>query len=557
MAMRDRTPLPMRADRQGRQLLRMVLSSASELRADSGLSEDQSKRGLRDLIKEKLIAGAELGCLLPGVMLYWFMEKGLDYFGASAEERSWHGPDGVGNLVIHDLAKVEAVKAIARQYATGGWTLSGIHLFERQPMMAAAEYSLPGDSRPAYLTICCASMMDTQSELVVRLAALPAAMRAQLVDPSKEFYPSALAIVAANEWGAARALSMACAVLSKWLPLPNITAWYYSDDGWHVSNGVSVWNGTPPRDVPWLLPPTSLLRPATSVRKLGKNRKLTRIIDRCLWAGRAGQKLLELLTLVGICPVGAVAQYQYLVGEKPEGTETRDRLKRLLELRLVEVVTENGRAKKPKRLRKGVPVTLSERGQGGHRHALTKAGRAVFCYAHGGRPSDLKKRTKMGRLRTKLRGGGVVDRWPYRHEDIVYEVLGMFAKEGCSFALGWQARTTLANGKRIDPDGVILVRTRWGRDWCYLEIELSDRSYSAVKPRCGKYASKDRRDNHPTLVVCHDDLAEKNFHAAGAEFEPPAMMLTTTLRRLKDGGVFGAGVWSHYGMPVILAAPGL
>lgn len=557
MAMRDGTPLPMRADRMGRRLLRMVLSSTSDLGTDTELSVDQAKRGMRDLIREELVAGAEIGCLLPGIKLHWFTEKGLVHFEASAEQASWHGPEGVGNLVIYDLTKVEAAYAIGREYATGGWVLSGIHWAERQPMTAMLEYSHPDEIRPAYLTLCCASMMDTQFELFARLQAVPAATQAQAIDPSTEFYPAGLAIVAATEWGAARALTMACAVLSAWVPPTHITAWFYSDDGWHVSNGVSVQTGTPPRDLPSLLPPTRLLRPSMSVRKLGKNRKLTRITDRCLWAGRAGHKLLELVTLVGICPVGAVTQYQDLVGEKPGRTETKTRLKRLLKLGLVEVVRENAPVEKPKRLPKGVPVTLSKRGQGGRRHALTKAGRAVFCYAHGGRPSDLKRRTKMGRLRTKLRDGSVVDRWPYRHEDILYEVLGMFAKEGCSVALGWQARTTLANGKRIDPDGMVLARTLWGRDWCCFEIELSDRSYSAAKPRCGKYASKDRRDNHPALVVCLDDLAEKNFHAAGAEFEPPAMMLTTTLRRLRDGGVLGAGVWSHYGVPVTLAAPGL
>ena len=161
------------------------------------------------------------------------------------------------------------------------------------------------------------------------------------------------------------------------------------------------------------------------------------------------------------------------------------------------MVTEYGRAKRPKRWRKDIPVTLSERGQGAHRYATTLSGRVHFCYVHGGRPEDLFRRTKLGRLKTKLRDGTVDDRWLYQHEDIVYETLGQLRKEGCAFAPGWQARTTLADERRIDPDGMLLVETPWGRRWCYLEVELSDRTYRAVQPRCDKYASKDRQDNFP------------------------------------------------------------
>ena len=72
-------------------------------------------------------------------------------------------------------------------------------------------------------------------------------------------------------------------------------------------------------------------------------------------------------------------------------------------------------------------------------------------------------------------------------------------------------------------------------------------TYLAILPRCAKYASMDRRDNFPVLVVCPTDTAERNWHQAGQEFARPPLLLTTTLARLKQGKVFGQNVWSYYG----------
>ena len=138
-------------------------------------------------------------------------------------------------------------------------------------------------------------------------------------------------------------------------------------------------------------------------------------------------------------------------------------MKILKDLGLVRVVTMNGRAKAPKRSPAGVPVTLTQRGQGGHRYITTTRGRVFICYAHGGKPNDLAARTKLGRLwATRKSDGAIIDIWRYRHEDIIFEFLGQLVPERCPFGPGWQARTTSANGQRIDPDAVILVETLFG-----------------------------------------------------------------------------------------------
>ena len=551
--MEKRKPLSSNAFRLLGQLLRTVLSSTTDLVADTGLSRDQAKRGLRELAGRGVILSAEVGGLLPAVPRHWVTEKGLNEAQASDEQRSWHAPAGVANLLTHDITKVEAVHAVARQFATRGWRVSAIHWFEREPMTAAVEYSNPNKYIPAYLVICCPSMMETQAELAGRFEAIPTAMQSYSEDDTKTFYPAGLAIAAAGEWGAARALGMATALLMEWVPPAAITAWYHGGDDWRFSTGGSVLDGTPPARVPALLPPIFYLRPPVSIRKLGR-RSLARVIARFRRFGRAWQKGVELLTLVAIYPVGAVSHYQDFVGEKHEGTETRDRMRMLQKLKMVKVVTEKGRAPRPRGLAKDVPATLSGRGQGADRYIPTTLGNAVFCFAHGGRASDLSKRTKLGRLWTKTRDGRVEDWWPYRHEDIQYEVLGQFVRMGCRIGPGWQARTTLANGQRIDPDGIVLVLGPWGREWYNLEIELSDRSFGAARPRCEKYASGHRRDDGPVLVVCHDDEAERNWQRAAAQCAQPPPVLTTTLRRLRDAGMAGPGVWSQYGLKVTLDA---
>ena len=548
MGMPEGKSLPARAELVGQKLKLLPLSSTSQLAGDTGLSSRQTERGIGDLQDAGFSDSAEIGVLLKAVTLHWLTEAGLRYFGVSAEAGSWHLTHGLGNLLLFDPAKVEAVHAIARCYATRGWSLAGVQFFERQPMIASVEYTHPDEPKRAHLTVVWASMLDTQRMLCDRLAAIPQAMDAHSGD-SAPFRPDGLALVGDGEWGAARALYMACATLAAWVSPDRIAGWFHGDGGgWNVSDADSVIWGSPLQELPRLSGLMEApLEPAMSVRQLGR-RSLAGVLAPYLHCGRAWPKLLQLLTLVGRYPTGSISHYQDLVGESTKGTGTHDRMQLLEKLKLVRVVTEHKRATAPKRSPKGVPVTLTQRGQGGHRYITTKRGRVFICYAHGGKPNDLAARTKLGCLwATRKSDGAIIDIWRYRHEDIIFEFLGQLVPERCPFGPGWQARTTLADGQRIDPDAIILVESLLGLSWHYLEVELSDVSYGAIQPRCAKYASMDRRDDFPVLVVCPTDTAERNWHQAGQEFARPPLLLTTTLARLKQGKVFGQNVWSYYG----------
>ena len=638
--------LSARAEMVGQALLRAVLPSASLLKTLSDTSRYQVQRGLHELKEKEMVVVDEIGCLLPAVPVIRWTETGLQWCRGTDAEMSWVDPSAISYSLVYDVAKVEAVRSIAPLYANGGCALRRIHPYAAsQPMFAVAEYWLPDLAVPAYIAFCWASIMDTQRDMHVRLAALCDAMQAQSDATAplpagmkrSQLWPAGVAIVAASEWGAARALCMASEVLDGWMDPKGITGWCYGPGGWQVSDGVSALTGAPLEARPQMLHPIGFMQPSTNPRKKG-GYQVDRIIAKAVWAGRGGQKQLELLALVALFPTGALAHYQGLTGESRGGKDTTRRLRALVDLGLVEVVTESGRARRPRRLPKGIPVVLSARGQGGRRYALTKAGRVKFCGIHGGKQADLATRTRLGSLRAvvrdkvllmllklswsasllsvpglrvqDLRGlhelalqwkarkdlreatlvhiltlactlqahlapgqipragftrawmrrvwaemevGWIEDQWLYRHQDIIYDLLGQLRAANCSFAPGWMARTTVVIDQDIDPDAVVRVKTPWGLTWCYVEVELSDRTRSAVKPRCDKYGSRRRRDSLPVLIICQDDQAKANFLMASAFSESPPRILVTTLKMLKEGGFFGVDVWSDYTRRVTLS----
>ena len=89
MMARDRN-LPVRAETMGGQLLNRALSSTSQLRSGTELSEDQAKRGMQDLRKMNLVTSVDYGCRLSYGSHDFFTEEGLNHFAASDEQRSWH-----------------------------------------------------------------------------------------------------------------------------------------------------------------------------------------------------------------------------------------------------------------------------------------------------------------------------------------------------------------------------------------------------------------------------------------------------------------------------------
>ena len=117
-------------------------------------------------------------------------------------------------------------------------------------MCAVVELTCPGERHPAYVVVSWASTMDTESELFCRLEAIPEAMQGLSLHPADHYFPAALAVVGASEWTAARALTVASAGLGEWVYPSHITAWYYRDGRWHMSDGRSATVGDPSPPAP-------------------------------------------------------------------------------------------------------------------------------------------------------------------------------------------------------------------------------------------------------------------------------------------------------------------
>ena len=211
-------PLPDRADTMGQQLLTRPLFTTRQLQSGTDLSPAQAKRGILDLKTRGLLASTPFGALLPCVHHHWLTERGLHRFGATAVQRSWHGEGGIGNLLIYDMPKVEAVNDIAVLLATPEWTLSSVQWFEREPMAAVATYMHPHQRHPAYQLFCMAPLADNLRSLASRIEQIPDAIsRHRLHQRERPFFPAGLSIVADDELGAAQALIVARALVLGWM----------------------------------------------------------------------------------------------------------------------------------------------------------------------------------------------------------------------------------------------------------------------------------------------------------------------------------------------------
>ena len=529
--------LSLRTEIVGQQLKNGLLFSAAELRVCTGLAEHQVNRALTQLRGKELVDSVYIGRQLPRVGRHWLLEAAHDVFGLSEEERSWHSQDAVANLLRFNFNKVECIHEIARLHSTNSWRLSGVPLHEREPMMAVAEYRHANHELPAVQVFCAPSLIDNQRELSNRIEQLRARMFAQALDQEDDFYPAGLCIVAADEWAAAQSLSMACVRLAGWVHPANITAWYRRGNSWYFSNGVSLMSGTAPTQLPQFVRPSDPLRPSLSVRKLGPE-SFDRIRNDASWGGRATQRLFGVVTLLGQYPVIAAAHLQALAEEGRKGKEMDRSLADLIELGLAEIVQRNARVARPARWPRGVPLTISRRGQGGARYALTHRGLYVFWCAHGGNPAGLYTRSGLSSFHE--------GEWSLHHQDGIYEFLAQCREAGCAVAPGWRATAALAkSSKSISPDGVVLFDTYWGTLWCYVEYELSDRSVSAFRARCETYGSKSRMDAQPLLLICVNERAEQNFWVAVEKYGHGFRAMSTTLHRLQKGGVCGAEVWKR------------
>ena len=326
------------ADRTGEKLVDRVLPTVLELADHPELTVQQVRDDLKVLEEMGILARVKVGWFRTDMSII-LLDEGLARYGASEVQWSWLGPAGLRNVVRWNLHKLQAVKDITRQFDTdgpvwqfdaGGWVLKGIQLHDRASVFATAEHHIGREKTGKIRPTPCSSVQTVWTlsvDIFHRLEAVRPYLESIAEGDAGEFRPSRVCIVAPNEWGAHIALRLALEVLVPWVSPGNISAWHYEKGDWCFSDGYSASTGEPPETLP-LRPSTGRLVPQPNTRRLpGNPRALNpeptwsdfrHTVTPPRWSGRAGLKMIELVTFVGDYPVGALGHYKALAGEGDE-----------------------------------------------------------------------------------------------------------------------------------------------------------------------------------------------------------------------------------------------
>ena len=156
----ERDIQPMRADRLRDHILGLLLPTTSELVVASRLTPQQVKDDIHDYLEAGFLDSAEIGCLLPGVPVFWPTASGLDRLEASEAQRTWFSPEALANLLYFDLPKLESVRDISRVCSTDEQPLSAIQFYEGSPDVRCGR--APSARRYSNLRRLCLGISDGQ-----------------------------------------------------------------------------------------------------------------------------------------------------------------------------------------------------------------------------------------------------------------------------------------------------------------------------------------------------------------------------------------------------------
>ena len=149
--------------------------------------------------------------------------------------------------------------------------------------------------------------------------------------------------------------------------------------------------------------------------------------------------------------------------------------------------------------------------------------------------------------RTGLPGGygralGADERGLASHEDGVMTLVGWFLQRGLACASGWRSWEHLGGGGGIAPDGMVyLPVSPFGPGWHYLEYERRAQGKVRVGRKVNGYVAEGRQDTWPVLFALENARVEDTFWEVASGL--PVRMATSTMRRLRQMGVLGAGAW--------------
>lgn len=170
---------------------------------------------------------------------------------------------------------------------------------------------------------------------------------------------------------------------------------------------------------------------------------------------------------------------------------------------------------------------------------------AVYAATRDGVPLTRVK----GRLYLDKEQERFEDHWK-SHEHGLIRLASGFRRAGVGTAVGWRGDEHLGVQGMLAPDAMVFLEEGgYGRGWYYVEYERTARGEARVTRKLRAYLTGNRRNGWPVLVVCRDEVAEKNFWKVGSGLD----MLTTTVARVKRGSGHGQeGVWQRFGESVVI-----
>lgn len=489
----NRLPVSAAARRLAGTLVDMPLASSKDLSMVLRRNQSQLHPLLHELERAGLISSATLGSSITGgnpSQRWFFTADALECFDGLPV--TWH-EEGNRCVLLDRLQVLQWFYRVAGEFQDMGRFRQFLWI-DSASLEAAVRYE------EGWAALFWSGMLETSANLTDRFRRLPDDVD-RLAAGEPQPWPGVFAVVAPDRW-------------------QREVVWRAAEEA-GLSRSVAVWCASDGERAGAAQTAGSRgwLHQLTEMRDIGGwpwgNR-----VGRCIWAQRGAPSLYRVYRTVAEHPGTTLELVRQSIGEAAGGKIAERSCRSLVRLGLIEVVPDG------KRLR----------------YHLTGPGMDRFA--------RLERCTAKGYLRRVMNQSWVIIKDRRDHEDGVMNLIGTLREAGISAGAGWRSYDTMDHHGAVSPDAVaFLTESFYDPGWHYIEYERSARSPAPVGKKLRNYLAPVRGDQMPVLVVCWNDNAEGNFHAAGGD--AGLRMLTTTIDRLAEFGPLGNfQCWSLYGRRV-------
>ena len=473
-------------------LVELPLATAGDLAGLSSFGSTTVYTHLGELRDAGLVISASLGWFSP-VSMRWFLTD-LALSGLGRLGSTWHEEPARCRL-LERLPSVEWFYSVAASVRSLG-EFEAFHWCDNLSVDAVVRYER------GWVALIWSGFYQSESRIAARFSRLGPDLREMSVSPVSP-WPGQILFVVNDQW-------------QRELVYRAARRHYLEDQVvvWCARDGSRSGAGDSRPSRGWVYQPVRFRDPG--------GWSWDRRLADCPWAERRGTVAGRVLEVVAQWPGMTLEMARQALREDSQGRSAQ---------RSCRILTEWG-------------LIGRSQGRGKRRHMTTTRG--VDCIAR-------RDRVHFAHCRDRIDSLSWINRPSLRaHEDGIMSFIGHCLAAGIPVAAGWRSWEHLGGSGGISPDGMVfLEHSPYGPTWAYFEYERSARGEVRVRRKLNGYASKQRVDGWPALVVCWDDAAEEVFHQVGLSLGVP--MLTATIDRLSDyGPLENLECWSDYGKPALI-----